>query len=265
MKFALYLFSRQIIKVVSINFLLLLFFNNHAYSQQNDAKLFRIVYSQDYENALQFITSYKNKTLIISTLNNNTWTKKMILAAVFPELIRFSYFQNQLEMVVLEKLYVQYGTKYSNFSVGRLQMKPSFAEETENKIRKIQVDSISRKYKKLISYASTEIQPQRKERVERLNDLEWQLLYMMAFSEIMFFEFSDKIKLLTEKQKTLFLAAAYNWGYTSNYENIEKWQTKKIFPKGTAYKGKQFSYAEIALYFYENDAETFFSFPQNKK
>ena len=52
-------------------------------------------------------------------------------AIVFPELIRYSRWQDEIETAAVNGLYVLQGTSGANFSIGRFQMKPSFAEEVE--------------------------------------------------------------------------------------------------------------------------------------
>ena len=50
-------------------------------------------------------------------------------AIVFPELIRYSMWQDEIERAAVNGLYVTKGREGANFSIGRFQMKPSFAEE----------------------------------------------------------------------------------------------------------------------------------------
>ena len=59
-----------------------------------------------------------------------------VLAIVFPELIRYSKLQDVIESNDLKVLYVQFGDTYSNFSIGRFQMKPSFCEQLEKDYNK---------------------------------------------------------------------------------------------------------------------------------
>ena len=52
-------------------------------------------------------------------------------AVVFPELIRYSFWKDEIEKVAVNGLYVKKGRDGADFSVGRFQMKPSFAEKVE--------------------------------------------------------------------------------------------------------------------------------------
>ena len=49
-------------------------------------------------------------------------------AIFFPELIRYSFIRDLLETTALEYLYIENGKNYADFSIGRMQMKPSFIE-----------------------------------------------------------------------------------------------------------------------------------------
>ena len=53
------------------------------------------------------------------------------IAIVFPELIRYSRWQDAIETAAVNGLYVAGGKEKANFSIGRFQMKPSFAEEID--------------------------------------------------------------------------------------------------------------------------------------
>ena len=52
-------------------------------------------------------------------------------AIVFPELIRYSMWQDEIERAAVNGLYVTKGRDGADFSIGRFQMKPSFAEDVE--------------------------------------------------------------------------------------------------------------------------------------
>jgi hypothetical protein len=48
---------------------------------------------------------------------------------IYPELLRFNRGKDRLEQSSLDKLYLNFGKEHANYSIGLLQMKPSFAEE----------------------------------------------------------------------------------------------------------------------------------------
>ena len=96
-------------------------------------------------------------------------------------MLRYSLWRDLFETTALELLYVKGGKTVADFSIGWLQMKPSFAEMVEGKV---QEDSILfQKYSSLLIYQSstTDSIKVRKERIERLKQFEWQLLYLNAF------------------------------------------------------------------------------------
>ena len=52
-------------------------------------------------------------------------------AVVFPELVRYSMWQDEIERAAVSGFYVVGGKDKADFSIGRFQMKPSFAEDIE--------------------------------------------------------------------------------------------------------------------------------------
>ena len=71
-----------------------------------------------------------------------------VTAIVYPELLRYNYIQDFIETSGLELLYMHYGAKTADFSIGHFQMKPSFAEHIEKYIEKNA--AAFNQYKKLI-------------------------------------------------------------------------------------------------------------------
>jgi len=77
-----------------------------------------------------------------------------------------------LETEALNILYTKFGSESVDFSIGDLQIKPSFAEKIEQHI-KIDTNLI-KKYSKLIIFKADSIKI-REERVKRLESLPWQI------------------------------------------------------------------------------------------
>ena len=63
-----------------------------------------------------------------------------VTAIVYPELLRYNYIQDFIETSGLELIYMRYGAKTADFSIGHFQMKPSFAEHIEKYIEKNAAD-----------------------------------------------------------------------------------------------------------------------------
>ena len=171
-----------------------------------------------------------------------------VTAIVYPELLRYNYIQDFIETSGLELIYMRYGAKTADFSIGHFQMKPSFAEHIEKYIEKNVVDFYH--YKKLIITQKTTPLKQRKLRLTRLKQMDWQLTYLHAFIAICDHKFHF-IKFTTTKDKLRFYAACYNIGFHKKYQNILQNENSNTFPNGPKYLGTQFCYASIASAYYQ--------------
>ena len=171
-----------------------------------------------------------------------------VTAIVYPELLRYNYIQDFIETSGLELIYMRYGAKTADFSIGHFQMKPSFAEHIEKYIEKNAVDF--QQYKKLIITQKTTPLKQRKLRLTRLKQMDWQLTYLHAFIAICDHKFHF-IKFTTTKDKLRFYAACYNIGFHKKYQNILQNENSNTFPNGPKYLGTQFCYASIASAYYQ--------------
>jgi len=219
--------------------------NSQNSVKENYAKIF----GTDYQNALNFMKV--NKKYIDKILDNEDIEKKMIISFLFPERIRFSIISDYLETEITESIYVNYGKQYVDFSIGHFQMKPSFVEKLEEIIST--KENFKEKYSEIISYDTNDEIEIRRKRIERLKSFQWQLKYARAFYSIICFQFD--LSALAEKEKIEFIASAYNSDFTSAKDKIIKNIDYEAFPYGNTYPLKQYSYAKVAAYFYENNYE----------
>jgi hypothetical protein len=171
-----------------------------------------------------------------------------VTAIVYPELLRYNYIQDFIETSGLELIYMRYGAKTADFSIGHFQMKPSFAEHIEKYIEKNAADF--QQYKKLIIAQKAKPVLQRKLRLTRLKQMDWQLTYLHAFIAICDHKFHF-LKFNTTKDKLRFYAACYNIGFHKKYQNILQNENSNTFPNGPKYLGTQFCYASIASAYYQ--------------
>ncbi len=171
-----------------------------------------------------------------------------VTAIVYPELLRYNYIQDFIETSGLELIYMRYGAKTADFSIGHFQMKPSFAEHIEKYIEKNAADF--NQYKKLIIAHKATPVLQRKLRLTRLKQMDWQLTYLHAFIAICEHKFHF-LKFTTTKDKLRFYAACYNIGFHKKYQNILQNENSNTFPNGPKYLGTQFCYASIASAYYQ--------------
>ena len=231
-----------------------LFFILYFFVSLNQGINYEKVFLTDYKDALFFIN--KNTKEIKFICNKYKHEPNFTMAVVFPELIRYSIFKDFFETAALEAVYVKFGKDYADFSIGRFQMKPSFSEKIEKAIHAS--DILSAKYKEIIEYKNTDQSGVRLERVQRLKKLSWQLLYLNCFIDIVKSKFPDAL-FLTNYDKVLFYATAYNYDFSQNKETIELMINNKSFPYGGNNYNHQYSYGDIAIDFYRRNSKTIHS------
>lgn len=208
-------------------------------------------FDQEYPRALRFVE--ENKQLIKEQLALPPDEVAMVVACAFPELLRFEKYKNLAETSALELLYVRLGEKYADFSIGYFQIKPSFVEKLEKYFRQ----NKTKEFNFLTTYPSKDSTLIRQKRLERLQQLAWQLKYLKAFYTLVQAKFPSLEK-LPSTEKVKFLASAYNLGFDAPEEKIKKWIGMQNFPYGSKYKGSQHAYTDLALEFYQKYGKSFF-------
>lgn len=204
-------------------------------------------FGKAYRQSLDYLR--QNKAILKQCLPANHHEAAFILSMGFPELLRFKALQNQMETAFLEVLYVNKGPAYANFSVGRFQMKPSFAESLEKQAKTYTKGTPPLVY----LYEVSGIKKIRKKRVHRLNQLSWQLKYLYTLYKVLNRRYAHK-KFASNAQKLRFFAAAYNYGFLNKAQKIHNWSQIKAFPHGRNHIGKQHNFSLIALDFYLHEA-----------
>jgi hypothetical protein len=172
-------------------------------------------------------------------------------AIVFPELMRYSTLKDGIESESLRVLYVQLGKAYADFSVGPFQMKPSFAEEVETKAKALLPDSI---YNELqLRYDTSDEETTRSQRLKRLLDEDWQLIYLTAFISVCDTVYQHKL-FSSAPEKLQWYATVYNAGFNRTDAFIEKKIAEDNFYFEQQMPGKKFKYAAIATWFYHKQS-----------
>ena len=134
------------------------------------------VFERDIRFALEFLL--QNEEIIDNVLSDlNESEKAEVLAIVFPEIIRWNEFQDVIEISANRALYVNGGSKLGDFSLGNFQMKPSFIEALEKYISQ---NSDLNDVENIILNSKNE-KENRKERISRLENFEWQLKYAHTY------------------------------------------------------------------------------------
>lgn len=218
-------------------------FSFHLCGQTISRNDYRDIFGEKYEEASSF---FRSNPWITETIQQNRLDPCFVKAVIFPELIRYSTIRDKMEIRGLLTLYVQYGNDYADFSVGRFQIKPSFARQLEMDLRA----HPEFRHEKLLGEIKTKETPQaRLERVKRLDDPAWQLQYVIWFIKVAEREFSD-VKWENEAKKLRFFATAYNCGYDHPSHYIEKMALKNYFHTSVFKSTSLYNYADISLHYW---------------
>lgn len=185
-------------------------------------------FGEKYKIALSFVKSHKN--IFIQHFGKQDAAKA--IAIVFPEILRYNTLANEAEIQLLKSLYIRFGKKYADFSIGYFQMKPSFVETLETMLKK----------------ATSNTPENREKRLEKMMSIEGQIFYLKDYWNIMHAKYSNMHK-KSDVPRIRFLASAYNYGFLASETKILEWSIEKAFPSGKN-SSVRFSYADISEDFY---------------
>ena len=171
---------------------------------------------------------------------------RLAVAIVFPELIRYSMWQDEIERAAVNGLYVSKGTDVANFSIGRFQMKPSFAEEIEQEWNR---SSLSKEYGFVFNLQQNN--EARRSRIRRLSNMQGQCRYLAIFIRLLQ-QRHPQLEQLSEKEQVYFLATAYNRSFTASFQQIKKIQHERHFHTDVikTHSTCLYCYADIAFVAY---------------
>ena len=228
-------------RLLSLLFLFSLIFRP-ILSQPSD---YSQIFGADWDKALEF--EKENRSWMEPLLDKNDIPYDIAIAVIFPELVRYSALRDKMEITLLKALYINLGEAYANFSIGRFQMKPSFAEI----IRREAPSSLTRRSGISFPQPSefSSISDYRKSIVTDLEDPKSEFLYLVAFCKIADKKF--RTYRMDEHERVRFLATAYNYGIDKSKEEIENMADKKYF-NTKLFKTQNYSYAEVSLFWYDN-------------
>jgi hypothetical protein len=168
------------------------------------------------------------------------------IAVVFPELIRFSALEDEIQARGLKVLYVQYGRACANFSIGRFQMKPSFAEQIERDAARM-FTAGERAAAGMPDFALEDTQAAREQRILRLDDLAWQVRYLRLFMLVMARRYAGASFAGPEDRLRVY-ATAYNAGYASGITALRKKMRQKTFHTALLFADVRYRYADVAAF-----------------
>ena len=218
-----------------------------AQNRESNTPDYSQLFGADYKEAANFIRSTPRYADSLSKWGQDPW---FALAIVFPEILRYSAIRDWAETKSLEVLYSQYGAKYADFSIGRFQMKPSFARDIE-----LAWNRFLGRYPKASTmvqkFAGDDTQALRYQRVSRLSDQNWPLRYLGMFLILMDEKYRSRQWPDTET-KLRFYATAYNTGFEKSAELIEAASKQNAFHTKITRPAVCYNYAAIAMYYYRS-------------
>ena len=97
-------------------FFILIFFSFNLSFNADDILSFENKYYKEIKWANKYI--FDNKSIIDSILLNNNIDVEIGLSIMFPELVRYNFLKDQIEISLNKLLYVNGGIEYSDLSIG---------------------------------------------------------------------------------------------------------------------------------------------------
>lgn len=199
------------------------------------------IFGDDWKQAEQYVRKHHQKWA--ETFQKFDVDGRLAEAIIFPELIRYSKWQDQIEQLAVNGLYVTQGKEAANFSIGRFQMKPSFAEEVEREWNhSILVQQFG------FSFNTQDNAAARRSRIRRLSSTEGQCRYLAIFIRLLQCRHPQLLK-LTQTEQVRFLATAYNRSFTTSWTNVLQMQHEHHFHTDVIRTSSTqlYCYADIAV------------------
>jgi hypothetical protein len=227
-------------RMLSVGLVFLVFAAAHP---QHEVLDYREHFGKNDEFAQNFIRQHFN--LFLKTFHTEE-DARMAAAIVFPELIRYNALRDKIETGALRALYVQYGARYANFSIGPFQMKPDFAEKVETEWDRTNLP--------LCMFPDTlQDGEKRSIRVTRLSTVQGQMTYLLMFYQLMEKRFAQHV-FHGKEEKIRIYATAYNAGFGLPYHELYELSQKKqfhtsLFKSNTT---QLYAYCDIAIDYYRS-------------
>ena len=221
-----------------LSFLFLFVISGAVFAQNYSSEpllLFQERRAEDYDFALSL-----SKKIFIKLEEEKYPYALEVSSVVFPELLRYSEFRNELESLMNECL--AFASEESNgFSIGLFQMKPSFAAKVEALL--CENPELKEKYASIDYGGDLSSFDSRLKRIKRLNDFDLQLEYLKAFAD-----FEVKALSLEKEdfiQRLSFLATAYNYGIQTDLNILDPVLNWQHFPSGR--RNLYFNYKDLCI------------------
>lgn len=182
----------------------------------------------DYTEADAYVAAHRAEW--ISIWSEMEVDPKLAESVIYPELIRYSYWQDELERGAVSNSYVMIGTSGPDFSVGHFQMKASWVEALERRWMKCPLHRTLDIY-----FDIRDSRFARKARLARLSDdAFWQPVYLALYLRLLYIDYPDLSALPMDEQVRL-CATAYNNGAAlpgpalGDVDRLYRWSSKSSF------------------------------------
>lgn len=222
--------------------LLIGFFSGGIYCQP----LTNALLEDEFNKATQFFG--KNKTFETIAISNNI-EPAFVYALVFPELMRYNSLHDYFETSALETFYIQYGKKYANFSIGRFQIKPVFAEILDSFYYAMGFYNFSTLDFSEAAICNLQNYTCRASRLQRLKSTACQWKYLVLFCLVMN-EIYKNVVWNNKIEQLEFFAMAYNCGEFIDGYRIKKFLREQHFHISNININYKYNYAAISCFFY---------------
>ena len=213
---------------------------------------YTVLFGAKYAEAEKFL---RQNSWIAESLRLPPQETRIALAIVFPEIIRFKALEDKVQVRALKVLYVQYGRKYADFSVGHFQMKPTFGEQIERDYNRL-FSAEEKTAAEIAPFETGDSSRLRKERVLRLDDLHWQARYLRLLMMVMG-KLYGILTFASDLDKLRFYATAYNSGYASGEKAVRKRMGIRRFHIQWLFAKTHYNYADVAVFFFSRNIAPF--------
>lgn len=193
-------------------------------------------YPSNFNDALIY------KQEIEKELNFNDIENAFYISIIFPELMRYNLISDKLE-TWSNKLKSGYLKEYEGYSIGHCQIKPKFAKEIEDYLKKDR--KLKKKYSFLLDYDKKK--DANIQRIERLCSYKYESLYIQAFVDICINKYD--INMDNIEEALLYISAVYNCGFFDELKDYEYALSQEQFSINKL-SNKKWNYSKLSLYFY---------------
>ncbi len=214
---------------------------------QAHALNYRRIFDDSYTSAERYAEGIRPQLIQIARQYGEDW--RLIESIVFPELMRYHKVYDAVETSSLISLYTTLGIRYADFSIGRFQMKPSFAYSVEQFLWEGNYAQLATQLG-FKSDDTTDNASNRYQRISRLESTNWQIRYVIGMVQCMRSRHKAYLKKAGNTHVLSFIASGYNSGWYRSAAHIQDYSKKAMYSLSKWPSKKKYCFADIALFRY---------------